>query len=61
MSEVNITCHNHYHMVANIVIYLIVLLTMEEEVIHVLPRGGGGGTWVFRGVHTFVIKIKKYP
>ena len=23
--------------------------------------GGGGGTWVFRGVHTFVIKIKKYP
>ena len=23
------------------------------------PRGGG--TWVFRGVHTFVIKIKKYP
>ena len=22
---------------------------------------GGGGTWVFRGVHTFVIKIKKYP
>ena len=20
-----------------------------------------GGTWVFRGVHTFVIKIKKYP
>ena len=27
------------------------------------PRGGGGGggTWVFRGAHTFVIKIKKYP
>ena len=25
------------------------------------PGGGGGGTWVFRGVHTFVIKIKKYP
>ena len=24
-------------------------------------REGGGGTWVFRGVHTFVIKIKKYP
>ena len=27
-------------------------------------RGGGGGTWVFRGgggAHTFVIKIKKYP
>ena len=23
--------------------------------------GGGGGTWVFRGAHTFVIKIKKYP
>ena len=22
---------------------------------------GGGGTWVFRGVHTFVIRIKKYP
>ena len=22
---------------------------------------GGGGTWIFRGVHTFVIKIKKYP
>ena len=21
----------------------------------------GGGTWVFRGAHTFVIKIKKYP
>ena len=21
----------------------------------------GGVTWVFRGVHTFVIKIKKYP
>ena len=32
----------------------------------VLPRGlsslyPGGVTWVFRGVHTFVIKIKKYP
>ena len=26
-----------------------------------IPRGGGGGTWVFRGAHTFVIKIKKYP
>ena len=31
-----------------------------------LPGGGGGGgggvgTWVFRGVHTFVIRIKKYP
>ena len=23
--------------------------------------GGGGGTWVFRGAHTLVIKIKKYP
>ena len=21
------------------------------------PGGGGGGTWVFRGVHMFVIKI----
>ena len=26
-----------------------------------LARGGGGGTWVFRGAHTFVIKIKKFP
>ena len=29
-----------------------------------MPRGGGvggGGTWVFRGAHTLVIKIKKYP
>ena len=27
------------------------------------PGGGGGGegTCVLRGVHTFVIKIKKYP
>ena len=25
------------------------------------PGGGGGGTWVFRGAHTFVIKIKRYP
>ena len=29
------------------------------------PTGSGclprGGTWVFRGAHTFVIKIKKYP
>ena len=28
------------------------------------PGGGGGvegGTWVFRGVHTFVIKIKNTP
>ena len=23
--------------------------------------GGGGGTWVYRGAHTLVIKIKKYP
>ena len=23
--------------------------------------GGGVGTWVFRGVHTLVIKMKKYP
>ena len=22
---------------------------------------GGGRTWVFRGAHTFVIKMKKYP
>ena len=22
---------------------------------------GGGDTWVYRGAHTFVIKIKKYP
>ena len=26
-----------------------------------MPSPRGGGTWVFRGVHTFVIKIKKYP
>ena len=26
-----------------------------------LPSIPGGGTWVFRGAHTFVIKIKKYP
>ena len=30
-----------------------------------IPRGGGGGrgggNWVFRGAHTLVIKIKKYP
>ena len=25
------------------------------------PVGGGGGTWVFRGAHTLVIKIKKIP
>ena len=25
------------------------------------PGGGGGGTWVFRGAHKLVIKIKKYP
>ena len=25
------------------------------------PGGGGGGTWVFKGVHTLVIKIKRYP
>ena len=25
------------------------------------PEGGGGGTWVIRGAHTLVIKIKKYP
>ena len=25
------------------------------------PVFPGGGTWVFRGAHTFVIKIKKYP
>ena len=23
--------------------------------------GGRGGTWVFRGAHRLVIKIKKYP
>ena len=23
--------------------------------------GGGGGTWVYRGAHKLVIKIKKYP
>ena len=29
----------------------------------IIPGGGGGGwgTWIFRGAHTFVIKIKKYP
>ena len=28
---------------------------------YVCARGGGGGTWIFRGAHTLVIKIKKYP
>ena len=23
--------------------------------------GGGGVTWIFRGAHTLVIKIEKYP
>ena len=26
-----------------------------------LDKTPGGGTWVFRGAHTVVIKIKKYP
>ena len=27
----------------------------------IVSESRGGGTWVLRGVHTFVIKIKKYP
>ena len=33
----------------------------KKSFLHIGYPGGGGGTWVFRGVHTFVIKIKKYP
>ena len=41
-------------------VYPILLLLdyLAIQSIYCLPRGG---TWVFRGAHPLVIKIKKYP
>ena len=34
---------------------------LNEQGAQGVCRCPGGVSWVFRGVHTFVIKIKKYP
>ena len=45
---------------AGALLYSVTVITTIGKY-NTYPGGGGGGTWVFRGVHTFVIKIKKYP
>ena len=36
--------------------FATVMVNMDKQ-----ASNPGGVTWVFRGAHTFVIKIKKYP